>query len=629
MKFSKRILLAVLLAFGAIWLGAETSSNGIWNYRLDEKGNVIITGITNEDTERLVIPSTVDGKTVTGIADHAFFRYNAATELVIPNTVTSLGVSAFESCENLEKITLSNKLTLIPDRCFSACESLEEIVIPESVRIIGYMGFAECESLKKAVIPSSLRLIFDYAFAGCPDLDIHIPRPVEVAEDVFYSHDLEKKPLLHVFKGSMAEIIAKEYNYDFEYEPEGAEGDVSEWSDYEDYLGVIESYSHMVGDPLTPEQYQDILNRIEKNLATLDLSQTDKVERTSDGLIAWYADGDFTQIADISGETPYLLSIIEADDDENDLLITVAGQNEYSADYIMLYMYPDLYESYEDYYYEYSYGLYDTLSYWYSGPKPGYDNVEISGEEYLVGILDLLNPDFEIVSPSKLDDEEDDDDVMELSFEKSDAKTTGTQPSAAKNENGKVVVELNLSDSGNTSASKSETAKTGPAKTEIAKLTELDEDIEEYTSAQFIQLVHDLTKMENTAALVPDSVEGMKVDESYYISDGENSIYFAPFSSLPFVYIRIGQDDYNYGIVLAGPNDNVYRTVLLSAGQSSEGRSADNLFDNASIKELYDFIRSEFPVTCIVKTTIRGKEYNVYCGMDEYDSSLDFSFEGN
>ncbi|MBO7639934.1 MAG: leucine-rich repeat domain-containing protein, partial [Treponema sp.] len=314
MKFSKRILLAVLLAFGAIWLGAETSSNGIWNYRLDDKGNVIITGITNEDTERLVIPSTVDGKTVTGIADHAFFRYNAATELVIPNTVTSLGVSAFESCENLEKITLSNKLTLIPDRCFAACESLKDVTVPESVRIIGYMGFAECEALKKAVISPNLRLIFDYAFAGCPDLDIHIPRPVEVAEDVFYSHDLEKKPLLHVFKGSMAEIIAKEYNYDFEYEPEGAEGDVSEWKDYEDYLGVIESYPHMVGEPLSPEQYQDILKRIAKNLETLDLSQTEKVERTSDGLVAWYADGDFTQLADISGETPYLLSILEDDE---------------------------------------------------------------------------------------------------------------------------------------------------------------------------------------------------------------------------------------------------------------------------------------------------------------------------
>ena len=53
------------------------------------------------------------------------------------------------------------------------------------------------------------------------------------------------------------------------------------------------------------------------------------------------------------------------------------------------------------------------------------------------------------------------------------------------------------------------------------------------------------------------------------------------------------------------------------------------MFDNASIKELYDFIRKEFPVSCIVKTNIRGKEYNIYCGMDEYDSSLDFSFEEN
>ncbi|MBO4320190.1 MAG: leucine-rich repeat domain-containing protein, partial [Treponema sp.] len=395
MNFSRKVLLAVLLSFAAIWLGAETSSDGIWQYRLDEKGNITITGITNTETERLVIPSTVDGKKVTGIADHSFFRYDAAKELIIPDTVTSIGVSAFESCTEIKKISLSKNLTLIPDRCFSDCESLEEIVIPENVRIIGYMGFAECESLKKAVISPNLRLIFDYAFAGCPDLDIHIPRPVEVAEDVFYSHDLEKKPKLHVFKGSMAEIIAKEYNYDFDYEPEGSEGDVPEWSDYEDYLGVIESIPHMVGDNISQEQYQYILKRISADLKAVDSTPTETVKRTSDGLLAWYSDGEFTQIADITGDTPFVLSVL-SDDDENHILITYAGVNEYAKDYVMLYMYPDLYESYEEYYDSYVYDLYYIFSSWYSGPKPGYDDVVINGKEYRLGFINLLSPDFEV-----------------------------------------------------------------------------------------------------------------------------------------------------------------------------------------------------------------------------------------
>lgn len=614
MRFTKRFFLAALLAFATIWLGAETSSDGTWTYRLDENGGVVVTGITNEGTQRLVIPSSIDGKTVTGIADHAFFRYDAVTELVVSDTVTSIGVSAFESCSNLKKITLPKNLTLISDRCFAGCESLESVTVPEKVRIIGYMAFAECTALKSAVISPNLRLIFDYAFAGCPDLDIHIPRPVEVAEDVFYSHDLEKEPMLHIFKGSMAEIIAKDYNYKFEYEPEGAEGDVSEWSDYEDYLGVIESFPHMVDEPITPEQYKSIIKRVGTDLATLDLAPVDKVKRTTDGLIAWYTDGEYTQIADITGDVPFVLSIFN-DEEEKDMIITYAGTNEYSKDYVMLYMYPDLDESYEYYYDSFAYDLYSTMSYWYSGPKPGYSEVEINGEEYLVGILDLFDPDFEIVAPAKLDgedEEEDEESAVELTFGQSD---DDSQPAAAKNENGKVVVELNLS---------------GNAKSETSKVTELDEDVEEYSTAQFIQLVHKLTKMENTADLVPDSVEGMKADESsYYISDGENIIYFAPFDGLPYVYIRIGQEGYNYGILLAGPNANAYRSVLLSSGDSIVGQNADKMFDNASIKELYDFIRKEFPVSCIVKTNIRGKEYNIYCGMDEYDSSLDFSFEEN
>ncbi|MBO4319953.1 MAG: hypothetical protein J5857_05735, partial [Treponema sp.] len=216
----------------------------------------------------------------------------------------------------------------------------------------------------------------------------------------------------------------------------------------------------------------------------------------------------------------------------------------------------------------------------------------------------------------------DEDDAIELKF---DSDSDDTQTTGSKNENGKVVVELNLSE-------KSNTEKSGDSKAETkieTKVAEIDEDIEEYSTAQFIQLVHDLTKMENSADLVPDSVEGMKADQSYYISDGDNIIYFAPFGSLPYVYIRIGEDGMNYGLVLAGPNANAYRSVLLSSGETIVGQNADNMFDNASIKELYDFIRSEFPVSCIVKTKIHGKDYNIYCGMDEYDSSLDFSFEEN
>lgn len=78
--------------------------------------NAILTGYTG-DGEFLVLPSSIDGYTLTEIADNAF-ESSTLRSIVIPNTVTKIGWFAFQ-----------------------ACTALQSVTVPETVVTIGYAAF--------------------------------------------------------------------------------------------------------------------------------------------------------------------------------------------------------------------------------------------------------------------------------------------------------------------------------------------------------------------------------------------------------------------------------------------------------------------------------------------------------
>lgn len=59
------------------------------------------------------IPNTVNGLSVTSIAENAFKECNTLRKIVIPENVSSIGVDSFEDCNNLTSITILNKKCLI------------------------------------------------------------------------------------------------------------------------------------------------------------------------------------------------------------------------------------------------------------------------------------------------------------------------------------------------------------------------------------------------------------------------------------------------------------------------------------------------------------------------------------
>ena len=176
------VTMAVLCVVSA---GAETY-NG-FQYSVLTDGTVSITGYTGGSSV-VEIPSEIDGKKVTVIADDAFGGQRALVSVTMPDTITTLGNDAFNCCESLESISLSDALTSIGEKAFYECVSLKSIYIPYNVKTIGDYAFYFCGRLRTVTLPDSLTSVGDYTFYRCTALSyIRIPNNVtSIGDYAFY-----------------------------------------------------------------------------------------------------------------------------------------------------------------------------------------------------------------------------------------------------------------------------------------------------------------------------------------------------------------------------------------------------------------------------------------------------------
>ena len=227
--------------FGSRWSSSQSSkwhsgSNGssaqqpekLWEYSLDDDKNATITAY-NGYSSSLVIPTKIDGYTVTKIGSSAFEYNTRLVMVVIPDSVTEIGAWAFSGCKNLSSVTLSkgvvdlqlkafsectkltsiiipkslekcdgafsgngpfyksglsevkfeNGIKAIPDYLFAGATALETIAIPDTVTSVGSDSFSECSALKNVTIPDSVTNIKNGAFNECISLEtITIPDSV-------------------------------------------------------------------------------------------------------------------------------------------------------------------------------------------------------------------------------------------------------------------------------------------------------------------------------------------------------------------------------------------------------------------------------------------------------------------
>ena len=147
---------------------------------ISDWGSVSLKPSVDPDTVRtLIIPSEIDGITVTSVFEHTFQDCVNITKVILPETLTSIESWAFAGCIGITEIDLPNSLTRIGDQAFRGCTSLKAIVIPDGIERIEYSTFYNCESLVSVTLPDSVTYLDRECFVGCGFDRFQIPDTVD------------------------------------------------------------------------------------------------------------------------------------------------------------------------------------------------------------------------------------------------------------------------------------------------------------------------------------------------------------------------------------------------------------------------------------------------------------------
>ncbi|MBD5494203.1 MAG: leucine-rich repeat protein [Lachnospiraceae bacterium] len=141
-------------------------------YEINENGEAVITGGAPYDG-KLVIPETIDGYHVVGIADRAFAYRQDIHYLTINAGVRYIGAYAFAGCRKMNTPSLSEGLQAIGEGAFR-----DTLIRGDWEIRMGYKS--------KGFLPDSLMSIDKEAFACCSRLgDLELPPHADIASDAF------------------------------------------------------------------------------------------------------------------------------------------------------------------------------------------------------------------------------------------------------------------------------------------------------------------------------------------------------------------------------------------------------------------------------------------------------------
>lgn len=182
----------ISLSVSTIALADEMIVSGDFEYYIspetaheDYRGTVVITKYLGNDAD-VIVPSEIDGKTVTLIDADAFRNNEKLKSVKLPDTLIGIGVEAFAFCKSLESVNIPEGIKDFSP-AFRGCEMLKSIVIPEGIERIEQGMFRDCISLENVTLPNSLKIIDGSTFEKCTSLKtITLPNGVvEIGANAF------------------------------------------------------------------------------------------------------------------------------------------------------------------------------------------------------------------------------------------------------------------------------------------------------------------------------------------------------------------------------------------------------------------------------------------------------------
>ncbi len=146
------------------------------------------------ESSSLIIPTEIDGRKVTQIADKAFNKKGLST-VIMPETVYQIGAQAFAN-NDIETIKLPDNLRQLGTEVFKN-NRFTEIVIPGRLDIIPNGTFSGNKTLEKVHLEEGIKEINRIAFAQSKIHTVNFPASLEkIGELAFASNDITKVHLL-------------------------------------------------------------------------------------------------------------------------------------------------------------------------------------------------------------------------------------------------------------------------------------------------------------------------------------------------------------------------------------------------------------------------------------------------
>ena len=159
-------------------------------YHLDGEEFITLTKYMGKKTD-VVIPSELDGKTVTEIGDSCFAE-TAIVSVTVPDSILVIENGAFAKCTALTSVTLPEQMLYLGNQIFTECTSLKEITLPatgitefswgmfigagvekvtlrEGVEVLP-ANFFLGSSLKEITLPAGVKKIMPGSLGGCKNL---------------------------------------------------------------------------------------------------------------------------------------------------------------------------------------------------------------------------------------------------------------------------------------------------------------------------------------------------------------------------------------------------------------------------------------------------------------------------
>lgn len=161
-------------------------SNRLEEDKYDINNNGMITGYFGNDID-LIVPNTINGIKVTGVADSAFKDNQQIHSVILPDTAFKIGEHAFSGCLNLESVTGSG-ITEVADNSFEL-STISNIPF-EQLLTIGDFAFSGCNNLKNVDLTNTIT-IGKSAFENAKGLQaIKSDSVIEIGKAAFRGSDI-------------------------------------------------------------------------------------------------------------------------------------------------------------------------------------------------------------------------------------------------------------------------------------------------------------------------------------------------------------------------------------------------------------------------------------------------------